>query len=120
MVVDDSTVIREQIEHILGRAGYQFVGGSPDGLQAIHDFKARRPQLVMMDLTMPKVDGAETIRRIMAIDSTVKILVVSALKDKATALKALRLGAYGFLAKPFTSQQLTDAISKLLNNNHNK
>jgi len=104
MVVDDSTVIREQIEHILGRAGYQFVGGSPDGLQAIHDFKARRPQLVMMDLTMPKVDGAETIRRIMAIDSTV----------------ALRLGAYGFLAKPFTSQQLTDAISKLLNNNHNK
>jgi len=115
MVIDDSRVIREQIEHILRGENYRFVGASADGLSAIREFKTWRPQIITMDLTMPKVDGAETIRRIMTMDSSVRILVVSALKDKATALKALRMGAYGFVPKPFTGKQLASAVNKLVN-----
>lgn len=116
MVVDDSMVIREQIENILEGSRFDFVGSAKDGLEAVNEFKLLRPQLVTMDLTMPKIDGTETIRRMMTYDSQVRILVVSALKDKATALRALKLGAYGFLPKPFTSQELKIAIERLVAN----
>ena len=116
MVVDDSRVIREQIESILEGGNYEFVGAAQDGLEALREFRVLQPRLVTMDLTMPRIDGTETIRRMMTMDPNVRILVVSALKDKATALKALRLGAHGFLSKPFTTRQLQEAIEKLTAN----
>ncbi len=116
MVVDDSRIMREQIENILQGERFEFVGAAQDGLQALHEFKSLRPKVVTMDLTMPKIDGTETIRRMIKIDPSVRILVISALKDKATALKSLRLGAYGFVAKPFSKQQLQSAVTKLVEN----
>ncbi len=114
MVVDDSMVIREQIENILSDSHFDFVGSAKDGLEAVREFKLLRPNVVTMDLTMPKMNGGETIRRMMTYDSSVRILVISALKDKATALRALSSGAYGFLPKPFTSYELKSAIEKLI------
>jgi two-component system chemotaxis response regulator CheY len=67
-----------------------------------------------MDVTMPNKDGIATIQVMIEIDSQVRILVVSALNDKLTALSALRLGAYGFLTKPFTTYQLIDAVEELI------
>jgi len=72
-----------------------------------------------MDLTMPEMDGIECIRKIRALDSTVRILVVSALSDKATAIQALKEGAQGFLDKPFTEAELSDAIGELLEDSNN-
>ena len=114
MVVDDSRVIRNEIESILGYTDFEFVGSAEDGLEAIREFKKLAPRIVTMDLTMPKMDGVETIRRMVNFDPNVRILVVSALKDKATALKALRMGAYGFIPKPFTRSDLVEAIQELV------
>ncbi|MFT5136445.1 MAG: two-component system chemotaxis response regulator CheY [Arenicella sp.] len=113
MVVDDSQVIRNQIQHTLS-GKFEIVGLAKDGLEAMSEFRELTPEVVTMDLTMPNMDGIATIQAMMEIDSQVRILVVSALSDKLTALRALRLGAYGFLTKPFTTYQLMDAVEELI------
>ena len=113
MVVDDSLVIRNQIHYILGEK-FKIVGSAKDGLEAMAEFRELTPEFVTMDLTMPNMDGIATIKAMMEIDPQVRILVVSALNDKLTALRALRLGAYGFLTKPFTTYDLIDAVEELV------
>ena len=73
-----------------------------------------RRDVVTMDLTMPRMDGIECISHLVALKPEVRILVVSALADKATAVEAMEKGANGFLNKPFTDRQLNEAIAELM------
>lgn len=114
LIVDDSNIIRNKIARALGAYGLEIVGMAPNGESALRMFGENRPQVVTMDLTMPEMDGIECIRKLHAIDPVVRILVVSALADKATAIQALKEGAQGFLCKPFTEDELTEAIGELL------
>ena len=114
MVVDDSKMIRNQIERILSNDDFEFCGSAEDGQAAIEEFSALKPRIVTMDLTMPRMDGLETIKNMVKLDPEVRILVVSALKDTDTALEALELGAYGFLCKPFNDHDLITAIEELI------
>lgn len=114
LIVDDSNIIRNKIARALGEYGLEITGMASNGHDAVERFDATRPEIVTMDLTMPEMDGIECIRKIHAIDPQVRILVVSALADKATAIQALKEGAQGFLCKPFTPEELTDAIGELL------
>lgn len=116
LIVDDSTVIRSRIVRILSdpRLGFiRVVAMAKNGAEALTLFAQKQPELVTMDLTMPEMDGAECTEKMIALDSNVSILVVSALSDKATALKALKKGARGFLYKPFTDEQLIEAFVEL-------
>ena len=110
MIVDDSLLIRRKIERVHDQERYDLVGHAVDGGQAISMFKELRPDLVTMDLTMPNVDGLECIDRLMEVDPEVNILVVSALADEATGIQALQKGASGFLMKPFTEDDLSEAL----------
>ncbi len=117
LIVDDSNIIRSRIMRIVlaGKLpGAQIVGLARDGAQAVMMFKAHQPDAVTMDLTMPNMDGIRCIEEIMAINSDVPILVISALADKATAIAALRKGARGFLNKPFTEKQLVAALKEVI------
>lgn len=114
MVVDDSKMIRNQIERVLNNSRFEFCGAAQDGQEAIEEFKVLNPRVVTMDLTMPRMDGLEAIRQMMQLDPGIRILVVSALKDTDTALEALELGAYGFLSKPFTDYDLVTAVEELI------
>lgn len=114
LIVDDSNVIRNKIARSLTRFGIEIVGLVANGKDAVTRFSATRPDVVTMDLTMPGMDGLECIRAITRIDPTVRILVVSALADKSTAIQALKEGAQGFLCKPFTDEELTEAIGELI------
>ena len=114
MVVDDSDIIRTKIQNVLDEESFEIVGTANNGLEAIQQFKDLQPRVVTMDITMPFMDGIETIEKIIEIDSEVRILVVSALSDKATLIKAMHLGAYGFLCKPFTDLELAEAIEELI------
>lgn len=116
MIVDDSTIIRRKIERCNDQ--FQVVAMAANGLEAIACFAATRPQVVTMDLTMPGMNGIECIEKLIAMDSDVRILVVSALSDKVTGIAALKKGARGFLCKPFTDQQLTDALVELTEDNY--
>ena len=113
MVVDDSEVIREKITGVLGQE-FEIVGTAKNGAEAVEQFKELKPAILTMDITMPIMDGIETIEAILAIDDSVRILVVSALADKATLIRAMSLGAYGFLCKPFTDYELEDAVEHLI------
>jgi len=113
LIVDDSLVIRNKINRGLLKQ-FDNVSRASNGLKALQMVKDEQPDIVTMDLTMPEMDGVECIEEIMKIAPKTYILVISALADKATAVKALSLGANGFLCKPFTEQELNDSISKVL------
>jgi two-component system chemotaxis response regulator CheY len=114
MVVDDSNVIRRRIERANELPGVEFVGSARNGVEALAMHEALRPNLVTMDLTMPEMDGAECVAKLVQRDPGIRILVISALADKLTAIDALEKGASGFLCKPFTDRQLNEALRKLI------
>ncbi len=114
MIVDDSRIIRRKIARCLEEHPLEVIGRAGNGVEALEIFKAAKPDIVTMDLTMPEMDGIECVEKLVNLDPTVKILVVSALADKATAIEALKRGANGFLCKPFTDRDLSDALAELM------
>jgi two-component system, chemotaxis family, chemotaxis protein CheY len=114
MIVDDSNIMRRRIERSQTFEELELVGTASNGLEAIEMFRKMDPDVVTMDLTMPQMDGIECIENIVKIKPAVRILVISALADKATAVEAMEKGANGFLNKPFTDRQLNEAIAELI------
>ena len=114
LVVDDSNVIRRRIERANEVPGIEYVGSASNGVEALEMHARLQPTLVTMDLTMPEMDGAECVSQLVQRDPQLRILVISALADKLTAIEALERGASGFLCKPFTDNQLNDALRKLV------
>jgi two-component system chemotaxis response regulator CheY len=114
LVVDDSNVIRRRIERANDLPDIDFVGAARNGKEALALHEQVHPTIVTMDLTMPEMDGAECVERLIERDPNIRILVISALADKLTAMEALEKGASGFLCKPFTDRQLNDALRKLI------
>jgi len=114
MIVDDSNIMRRRIERSQNFEEIELVGTAANGVEAIELFKKMDPDVVTMDLTMPQMDGIECIENIVKIKPAVRILVISALADKATAIEAMEKGANGFLEKPFTDRQLNEAMAELI------
>jgi two-component system chemotaxis response regulator CheY len=90
------------------------VGMAKNGVEALGLFAHLQPEVVTMDLTMPEMDGVECTEAMAKLNPQSNILVVSALSDKATAIKALKKGAKGFLYKPFTDEQLIEALLEVM------
>lgn len=117
MVVDDSMVFRNRIARLAtdGRLkNIKVVAQAGDGVEALEQAKIHFPDLVTMDLTMPRMDGPACLEALKDILPQARVLVVSALSDRGTALKALTKGAHGFLLKPFSEEQLLDALQELM------
>jgi two-component system chemotaxis response regulator CheY len=114
LVVDDSNIVRRRIERGNDLPSIEFVGAARNGVEALEMHARLHPTLVTMDLTMPEMDGSQCVEALVARDPALRILVISALADKLTAIEALEKGASGFLCKPFTDQQLNDALRKLI------
>ena len=114
MIVDDSTTMQKRIASAAQhRKNLEVVATASNGADAIHYFKARKPNLVTMDITMPKLNGILTIERLIAIDDTVKILVISSLNDLNTALRAIEAGGSAFLNKPFSDEEFKAQLKGL-------
>jgi two-component system, chemotaxis family, chemotaxis protein CheY len=114
MVVDDSNIIRNKIARSLAQHRIEIVATACNGEEAVKQFIENEPDIVTMDLTMPRMDGLECIRELKKRKPSTKILVVSALADKSTAIQALKEGALGFLCKPFSEDEISEAIDELL------
>jgi len=114
MIVDDSNIKRRRIERSQQFDELELIGTAGNGVEAIELFKKADPDVVTMDLTMPQMDGIECISKLVELKPAVRILVISALADKATAVEAMEKGANGFLNKPFTDRQLNEAIADLI------
>lgn len=113
LIVDDSSIIRRAVQKYLAEFGMEIIGEAGDGKTALQLFRDKRPDIVTMDITMPEMDGLSALEQMRQVDAAAKILIVTALKDKDTALEALQKGASGFLGKPFTEEQLRTEISRL-------
>lgn len=118
LIVDDSNIIRSRIARIALHprlTTLNIVGMARNGLEALEACTRNVPDVVTMDLTMPEMDGIACIENLMARHPAINILVVSALSDKATAIDALKKGARGFLLKPFSDEQLANALLEFAN-----
>ena len=117
MVVDDSMIFRNRIARLatdVRLQGVNVVALAADGFQAVQQAQIHKPDFVTMDLTMPRMDGPACLEALRKVVPDSRVLVVSALSDRATALKALTRGAHGFLLKPFSDEQLVESLRELM------
>jgi two-component system chemotaxis response regulator CheY len=117
MIVDDSMIFRNRILRLAsadGALGLAVVATAGDGEEAVEQARRHQPDFVTMDLTMPRMDGPACLAVLRSLLPESRVLVVSALSDRATALKAMTRGAHGFLLKPFSDQQLVAALRELV------
>jgi two-component system chemotaxis response regulator CheY len=114
MIVDDSLLIRQAIEMYLQEYDIEIVGTAEDGEAALKLFNKTKPEYVTLDIIMPKMDGFTVLQKMLKKRPSTKIMVITALADKDTALQAIELGARSVLMKPFTPLHLKKAFSKFI------
>ena len=114
LIVDDSNIIRKAIQKYSSKYNLEIAGQAENGKVALEIFKKEMPDLVTLDITMPEMDGLTALEEMIKLKKDVKILIVSALSDKKTALEAIEKGAIGFIQKPFTEEKLDASMKKIL------
>lgn len=112
LVVDDAAFMRMRMSKILSEAGYDVVQAE-NGLDAVAKYKDSRPDAVLMDITMPEMDGLTALKEIRAHDPTARVAMVTALGQQQVVLEAVKSGAKDFLVKPCESERVLAAVSKL-------
>ncbi len=114
MLVDDAAFMRMTIKNVLTKAGYTNMVEAGDGQQAIDKFQAERPELVIMDITMPNVDGIQALQAIKTIDPNAKVVMCSAMGQESMVVEAIHLGALDFIVKPFKPDRILQTVTKIL------
>ncbi len=112
MIVDDAKFMRLVLRRILTQAGYKVVGEAKDGIEAIEMYAEKRPDCVTLDIVMPRLNGIETVKRIMEFDPQARIIMVTALGQESFVLEAIKNGAREFIIKPFKNQEIVKAVMK--------
>lgn len=114
LVVDDAGFMRKMVQTHLSKAGYtDFIEGE-DGQKAVELYKEKHPDLVIMDITMPNVDGIAALRQIKEFDPKAKVMMCSAMGQESMVMDAIKLGALDFIVKPFKQDRIIQAVSKIL------
>lgn len=113
LVVDDAAIIRKMISDTVTAAGWEVIGEAANGQEAIELYKSLRPDAVTLDMVMPEYDGLHALAGIREIDPQAKVVVVSAVDQKAILREALQLGAADFLVKPFDKAVLIATLDSL-------
>ncbi|MGB3466947.1 MAG: response regulator [Cyclobacteriaceae bacterium] len=114
LIVDDSSMMRMTIEQHLADYDLEIVGTAGNGKEALEILQEHKPDVITLDITMPEMDGLECLDEIMKLDQDVKVMVITALSDKLTGLKALKKGAREYLYKPVTPKELKEGFDLLL------
>lgn len=114
LIVDDAAFMRMMVKDILGKNGYEVVGEGENGLRAVEKFKELSPDLVIMDITMPEMDGISAVKEIKKIDPNAKIIMCSAMGQQAMVIEAIQAGARDFIVKPFQAERVAEAVKKVL------
>jgi two-component system chemotaxis response regulator CheY len=114
MIVDDSNLIRTAVRNAVKDLPLEVVAVAADGEAALERFDATAPEMVTLDITMPKMDGLECLAEMMRRRPKTIVVVITALRDEATGLRAIKLGARGIVPKPFKAERLASELSEIL------
>ncbi len=112
LITDDTAFMRMTLKNVMQKNGFDVVGEAADGEDAVAKYAELKPDLVTMDITMPKMDGITAIKEIMKQDANAKIIVCSAMGQKPMVIEALSAGAKDFLVKPFDAERVVEALNK--------
>ena len=113
LIVDDSAFMRMRCVATVKEEGYETVEAG-DGVEAVAVYKQEQPNAVLLDITMPNMDGLEALRQIMAFDSNAKVAMVTAMGQQGMVMEAMKAGARDFVVKPFEPDRVKATLKKLL------
>jgi two-component system chemotaxis response regulator CheY len=114
LVVDDAAFMRKMVSDTLTKGGHEVVGEAGNGVEAIAQYQALKPDLMTLDITMPEKDGLAALADIMAANPSAKVVMCSALGQESKVLEAIKLGAKDFVVKPFQPARVIEAVGKAL------
>jgi two-component system chemotaxis response regulator CheY len=114
LLVDDAAFMRMMLKDILTKNGYDVIGEAENGLIAIEKYKELKPDLVVLDITMPEMDGIQAAKGIKAADSDATIIMCSAMGQQAMVIESIQAGARDFIVKPFQPDRVLEAVKKVI------
>ena len=114
MMVDDAAFMRKVIKDTLSKAGYTDLHEAEDGAMAVEKYNELKPNLVLMDITMPNMDGLEALKTIKAAHPDANIVMCSAMGQEAMVIEAIKSGAKDFIVKPFKPDRILATAEKIL------
>lgn len=114
LLVDDAAFMRMMLKDILEKNGYEVVGEAENGVKAVEKYKELSPDLVIMDITMPEMDGIAAVKEIKKINSDATIVMCSAMGQQAMVIEAIQSGAKDFIVKPFQADRIIEAVKKVI------
>ena len=114
LLVDDAAFMRMMLKDILVKNGYDVLGEAENGLKAVEKYKELNPDLVIMDITMPEMDGIEAVKEIKKINSSAAVIMCSAMGQQSMVIEAIQSGANDFIVKPFQADRIIEAVRKVV------
>ena len=114
LIADDASFMRQMIREIIEPEGYEVVGEATNGIEAVEQFVELRPDIVTMDIVMPKRSGIDAVKGILAEDAQAKVVMCSALGQETLVQEALQAGAQDFIVKPFKPDAVLSTLNKIM------
>ena len=114
LLVDDAAFMRKVIKNTLSKAGYTDLHEAVDGADAVEKFNSLKPDLVLMDITMPNMDGLEALKAIRAADGNANVVMCSAMGQETMVIDAIRSGAKDFIVKPFKGERVLKTVTSIV------
>ncbi len=114
MIVDDAAFMRMMVKNALQQGGYTNVCEAKDGQEAVQMYADQKPDLVLMDITMPNMDGLEALKAIKGSDKNAMIVMCSAMGQESMVIEAIKSGAKDFIVKPFKPERILKTVTGLL------
>lgn len=114
LVCDDAAFMRMMIKDILNKNGYNVAGEAENGIRAVEKYKEVSPDLVLMDITMPEMDGIQALKEIKKVDAGAKVIMCSAMGQQAMVIESIQAGAKDFIVKPFQAERVIEAVKKVV------
>ena len=114
LIVDDAAFMRMMIKDILTKNGYEVAAEAENGLKAVEKYAEVRPDLVLMDITMPEMDGIQSLKKSKELDPVANVIMCSAMGQQAMVIEAIQSGAKDFIVKPFQAERVLEAVKKVV------
>ena len=114
LISDDAAFMRMMIKDILTKNGYNVAGEAENGQKAVEKYAELKPDLVLMDITMPEMDGIQALKKIKALDPAATVIMCSAMGQQAMVIESIQAGAKDFIVKPFQADRVLEAVKKVV------